>query len=218
MLPITNRRALLSAFLLTCAVLPNRGTAQRSVSSKGTNRAEGKTAAQRTPMTKPAASAGDSAVQAIIERYSVDLGALDQFYNIDFAADRLDRLEKLAQTTQAQLKTVDFNTLSQTGRVDYLLLQNNLDHETRQLGHQQTRDKETSAVLPFAPTIVESGRAALESVAARSGKDGETTDRTDAGHQDCSCPRSCRRILRPNPRRTKTLRAKSDAKTKLSAR
>ena len=154
MLDFTNRRALLSAFLLACVALPVAGMAQTTPSAVGANRVNSKTSLRRIAEAKPAATAGDGAVQALIERYEVDSRALEQFYNINFAADRLDRLEQLTQTTQAQLKAIDFNALSQTGRVDYTLLHNYLDHETRQMSHQQTRDKETSAVLPFAPTII----------------------------------------------------------------
>ena len=154
MLWFTRHNALVSAFLLSCAVSSSFAQAQTSRSIPNASRADSKIAARRASEGKPAAVAGDAIVQADIERHAADQNDLDQFYGIRYAPDRLERMEQLARVGQANLRTVDFNALSQTGRVDYLLLQNYLDHEIRQLAYQKTRNQETTPLLPFAPTII----------------------------------------------------------------
>ena len=54
-----------------------------------------------------------------------------------------------------RLGEVDFEKLSQEGKVDYLLLQNRLGHDLSLLGREEARFREMQALLPFAAAIMD---------------------------------------------------------------
>ena len=155
---LTNHFALVSAIIILNSQLAQVGNAQDiAISSKSrlAKSAGGPKLNARLPAQSKAASAmEDNPVRNLIERFTIDNSNLYRFYTIDFAADRLDRFDQLVQNAQSQLQQIDFKALTQNARVDYLLLQNYLDHEKRQFGHQRTRNTETIQIVPFAPTII----------------------------------------------------------------
>src|SRR5205085_7017410 len=61
---------------------------------------------------------------------------------------------------------IDFDVLSQPGRVDYLLLRNRLEHETKQLALEARRDAEIAPLIPFQQTIIdlEEARRRMETI------------------------------------------------------
>src|SRR4051794_11200483 len=64
-----------------------------------------------------------------IERYLADLGALERFYDVAISPDRHSRLREFYDQQLRDLAAVDFNSLDQGGRVDYLLLKAKLNFE-----------------------------------------------------------------------------------------
>jgi len=55
----------------------------------------------------------------------------------------------------ATLAKLDFDSMSQDGRIDYLLFKNHLDHELRQLDLKVKALAEVAALVPFAQTITD---------------------------------------------------------------
>ena len=101
--------------------------------------------------TKPAPV---SEMRAGIERYTADRGSLTRSYPVTTSTGRRARFKKFYEDQLAALKTLDFDSMSQDGKVDYLLFKNHLEYELRQLDIQQQQLSEIQPLVPFADTII----------------------------------------------------------------
>ncbi|HVF21654.1 MAG TPA: hypothetical protein VM941_01205, partial [Pyrinomonadaceae bacterium] len=93
-------------------------------------------------------------MRASIERYTADRGNLTRSYPVAISPARRARFTKLYEDQLASLKTLDFDSLSQDGKIDYLLFKNHLEYELRQLGIQTQQLSEIQPLIPFAETII----------------------------------------------------------------
>ncbi len=114
------------------------------------------TAGSGPPQVMPAAELDVSAspLRPLIERYTNDRGNLVRFHNIDTSPARRERLKRLYTEWQGALGRVNFDTLGQDGRVDYVLFRNHLEREVKRLELDSTSDKEIASYVPFAQTII----------------------------------------------------------------
>ena len=55
----------------------------------------------------------------------------------------------------ASLQSLDFDSMSQDGKVDYILFKNHLEYELRQLDIQGKQLAEIQPLIPFAKTIID---------------------------------------------------------------
>lgn len=120
---------------------------------------------------KPALSAEpadtkESEMRAAIERYTVDRGSLQRSYPIASSSARRDRFKKLYNEWLASLAQTDFDSLSQDGKIDYILFKNHLEYELRQLDIQAKQMEEIQPLIPFATTIIamEEARRRMEPI------------------------------------------------------
>lgn len=93
-------------------------------------------------------------MQQRIMRITEDVGALGEFYNIDISPQRVERLEEYYNEQLTQLKDQPFDSLDQQDKVDYLLIQNYMRRQLRQLELDAERDAKMKPLLPFAPIII----------------------------------------------------------------
>lgn len=117
------------------------------------------------------ARAGDREVSAgpmanVVERYTADQMALERKYGIPTSAEESDRMRRFDEDDLHQLDGIDFDSLDQPGKVDYLLLASKLRFETRQLDHEQKQIVEIRPLIPFAGEIValEQSRRRMEKI------------------------------------------------------
>jgi len=105
-------------------------------------------------------------MRAAIERYSVDRGSLARSYPVGMSPARRDRFKKFYSEWRASLLTLDFDSMSQDGKVDYILFKNHLEYELRQLDIQAKQLAEIQPLIPFANTIInfEEARRRMEPV------------------------------------------------------
>jgi uncharacterized protein (DUF885 family) len=115
--------------------------------------------------TKPAPV---SEMRASIERYTADRGSLTRSYPVATSAARRARFKQFYEEQLASLKPVDFDALSQDGKIDYLLFKNHLEYELRQLDIQERQLSEIQPLVPFADTIIglEEARRRMEPINA----------------------------------------------------
>jgi hypothetical protein len=73
-----------------------------------------------------------SEVHDLMENYRADWGSLSRFYFIDGAPERNERMQKFLQEYQEALHQLNFEGLSQNGKVDYLLFDNLLKRDLNQ--------------------------------------------------------------------------------------
>jgi uncharacterized protein (DUF885 family) len=108
----------------------------------------------------------ESEMRPLIERYTVDRGSLTRSYPVSMSPARAARFRQFYSDWLAQLKKLNFDSMSQEGKVDYLLLKNHLEYETRQLDIQTKQQGEIQPLVPFATSIIglEEARRRMEPI------------------------------------------------------
>ncbi|MCU0617706.1 MAG: DUF885 domain-containing protein [Gemmatimonadaceae bacterium] len=105
---------------------------------------------------------GVSELRDTVELFSSDRSALLRRWHVEYSPTRRDRLKTFYSDWRSRLRRVDFDKLSQEGRIDYVLLDHRLRAELARLDREQREAAEMAARVPFAPAItqfVESWRA-----------------------------------------------------------
>jgi len=97
----------------------------------------------------------ESEMRAAIERYTVDRGSLQRSFPVATSPARRERFRDLYNDWLTSLQKLDFDSMSQDGKVDYILFKNHLEYELRQLDIQQKQLEEIQPLVPFAKTIID---------------------------------------------------------------
>ncbi len=112
--------------------------------------------------TVPVASApgadlpvGNSELRDSVSLFSTDRSALLRRWSVDFSPARRDRFRAFYTDWRARLARVDFNALSQEGRIDYVLLDNRLRTELAKLDREQRLASEMAPLVPFGGVITD---------------------------------------------------------------
>lgn len=105
-----------------------------------------------------------STTRWLIETHRQDRAALDRLHNISLSPTRHERLGRLFDDTLADLRSLDFESLDQAGKVDWLLFRNHLEFERDQLAETAAKAGEIAPLIPFADVIIEleQGRRQLQ--------------------------------------------------------
>src|SRR5687767_5775110 len=127
------------------------------------------TSAQRQPASKAISAAEDSSVsemRAIIEYYVVDRGSLQRSYPVASSPARRERLRKFYGDALERIRQLNFDAMSQGGKVDYVLFRNHLERELRQLDIEEKQLADMKPLIPFASAIVslEEARRRMEPI------------------------------------------------------
>jgi Bacterial protein of unknown function (DUF885) len=112
---------------------------------------------------KPTAAAPDpnggkapvSEMRSSIERYTLDRGSLARTYPVQYSRSRSDRFKKFYEEWLASLPGLNFDSMSQDGKIDYILFKNHLEYELRQLDIQSRQFSEIEPLVPFAAKIID---------------------------------------------------------------
>jgi hypothetical protein len=94
--------------------------------------------------------AAESELRDLVDRYSTDLDALSRRYPVESSPERFERLARYYDEWKARVEAVAFEPLGVEGRIDHLLLRNEIDYEKRLLSREEDWLLESSALLPFA--------------------------------------------------------------------
>ena len=105
-------------------------------------------------------------MEDIIRRFGADSSTLGRAYDLPWSQPRFDRMEKLAGGWQERLAQTDFEALDQPGRIDYLLLRQELTAQQDRLQWQRRQLAEMNELLSFRDAIqeLEMARWRLETV------------------------------------------------------
>jgi uncharacterized protein (DUF885 family) len=109
----------------------------------------------RAHNTSPAVESSANEMRDLIESYNSDRGNLSRTYSDALSPARRTRFKQFFEQWSARLSKLDFDRLTQDGRIDYLLFKNHLDHELRQLDEQAKQLTESEPLIPFAKIIFE---------------------------------------------------------------
>ncbi len=111
--------------------------------------------AQYVPALTPllAARGTESELRDIVTRFKADESALNRRWTVDYAPGRRDRFREYYRGWQSRLKELDFDKLSQQGRIDYVLMNHTLRHSLGLLDREEKMWVESAPVLPFGSDI-----------------------------------------------------------------
>ena len=129
-----------------------------------------------------------SEMRRVIERYVADRGSLSRSYPVEIVARAAGALQavlfRLAAPRSAKL---NFDTLSQDGKVDYLLFKSHLESRTAAVGASEQdrwprsrRSSRSRKRLPTWPKRAAGWRRLIRAKVAATLNDSEQTDRGDA--------------------------------------
>jgi uncharacterized protein (DUF885 family) len=107
------------------------------------------------PPLGPLLHAPSSELREVIERYGADRAALYRRYDVDYSPARRSRLREFYGAWRSRLREIDFEALTQEGRIDYLLLDGRLQYELSLLDREEKRFSEMAAMVPFAGAITQ---------------------------------------------------------------
>ncbi|HEX2443343.1 MAG TPA: DUF885 family protein [Vicinamibacterales bacterium] len=144
-----SRQFLVQMLVLAALGATAAGTAARQTVDRHTM----SPAATYVPSVTPLPHQSDSELRDLVERLIVDRAALARRYSDDQAAERRAALREYVRTWRAQLAQIPFDTLGQEGRIDYILLRNRLDYQSKLFDREDRRQTEMSTLIPFGATI-----------------------------------------------------------------
>jgi uncharacterized protein (DUF885 family) len=122
----------------------------------------------------------ESELRLVMDRYNLDLAALNRRYPIDYSPARHARLDEFYSGWQARLTELDFNALSQEGRIDYILLRNQIRFDREMLRLDEQRWAEIAPLVPFAEPLRQLQETRFDRVRADPRETAETMDRVAA--------------------------------------
>src|SRR5262249_2908841 len=100
-----------------------------------------------------------SEMRPVIERYMADQGSLSRSYPVESSPARLARFKQFYSDWLALIGRMNFDAMSQDGKVDYVLLKFHVEREQQRLGTPTRRLAEIGPLLPFAPTVTDLAEA-----------------------------------------------------------
>ena len=111
--------------------------------------------AQYVPDLRPLLSLNASDLREVVDRYNADRAAMLRRFDAAYSPVRREKLRAFYSEWRAALGKTDFSALEQAARVDYVLLDTQLQYETRLLDREQRILTETAALVPFLEVIYE---------------------------------------------------------------
>jgi uncharacterized protein (DUF885 family) len=93
-------------------------------------------------------------LRGLIERYSADQRSLDRYYDFSFSPARLSIFIEFNREWLGVLEKIDFDRLSQDGRIDYLLFKNHIKRGLQRLDKESESAQAAFQLLPFAKSII----------------------------------------------------------------
>jgi uncharacterized protein (DUF885 family) len=94
-----------------------------------------------------------SEMRPAIERYVADQGSLSRSYPVESSPARLERFKQFYSDWLALIGKMNFDAMSQDGKVDYVLFKFHVEREQQRLEIQNRSLAEIAPLLPFAQTI-----------------------------------------------------------------
>ncbi len=97
----------------------------------------------------------ESELAGIVLRYTNDRAALGRRWDVEYSSKRRERFREFYQEWANGLDAIDFDALSIEGRIDYVLMANELRYEVESLDREEALFQEMVPLMPFAETLIE---------------------------------------------------------------
>ena len=126
------------------------------LSKSSAQKTRGASTATKTPAdTSAVEDLAPSEMRPILEYYVVDRGSLQRAFPVASSPARRERFRKFYSDALERIQKLNFDGMSQEGKVDYILFRTHLEHELRQLDIEEKQLAEIAPLMPFARTIVD---------------------------------------------------------------
>ena len=102
-----------------------------------------------TLVARPASELAD-----VVDRFASDFSSISRRYDADNSPSQRVRMRDFYSAWNGRLREIDFDKLSQEGKVDYVLLGNHLKHQIDLADRQEKLRSETLVLLPFADRLL----------------------------------------------------------------
>ncbi len=89
----------------------------------------------------------------MIQTYQADRGALSRLYTNQLSLEYFERMEKFNQDYLKTLQAQSYESLSEDGKIDYILFRNHLEKELSELDIDRRDFEEITSVLAFATPL-----------------------------------------------------------------
>ena len=160
----------------------------------------------------------------LVRRYEADARSVGAFYDLPWAEGSLDRQQRLIADWRARLAGIDYDALPAEGRIDWLLLRNDLDREEEHLREQRQRLASVDELLPFRRVASDLEQARwrgdrIDPAAIAAQLDGigkavkDVRERIDAGRKKDDAGKSEEKKAEAKPLNVEPVRALQAAKT-----
>ena len=106
------------------------------------------------PKLPPIVATKNSELADVVNRFSSDQQAVNRRYDGVDSPDQRKRVAAFVSSWRDRLKEIDFDKLSQEGRADYALLDNELRYEQELAARKEKNRAETAPLLPFADRLL----------------------------------------------------------------
>ena len=108
-----------------------------------------------TPDLNPVMAVPASELKEVVAHYSADRDGLRRRYDVQYSPARRERLQAFYKDWTNHLQEIDFNRLGIEGRIDYVLLNNELRYELELLNREEKLVNEMQVFIPFASDIID---------------------------------------------------------------
>lgn len=117
----------------------------------------------------------------LVRQYQADARCIQDAFHLPASTTALDKIERFQAAWLKRLRDTDFETLDRASKLDYLLLQNEIQRSIDDLAQQRKRLTEIERMIDFRETILDleqarrqgapiDSRAAAEKLAALAAK------------------------------------------------
>ncbi len=90
----------------------------------------------------------------VVTRLSRDYNSLSRRFDAENSPEQRSRTSDFLAGWNARLRAVEFDGLSQEGKIDYVLLANTLGHQRDLLSRREKQRSETQSLVPFADRLL----------------------------------------------------------------
>jgi hypothetical protein len=109
------------------------------------------------PSVPPDASGppvAESELRDVVDRYELDRATLQRRYPVELSAEGSTRIKQFLEDWKARAEALSFDPLGVEGRIDHVLLRNELAYELRLLERAKAGQGQATPLVPFAPALL----------------------------------------------------------------
>lgn len=106
------------------------------------------------PVLLPMTAARASEMVDVVQRFSADQQSIGRRYDANGSPEQRSRMRGFYTSWRTRLKALDFDKMSQEGKIDYVLLDNYLRYQLELADREDAKRAEVQPLLPFRDAVL----------------------------------------------------------------